>query len=299
MPRSRRCSSSSGSATPAARPVASVPAARCLEGLHLHLRPGSPAEGDRITGMWLNGEPIDPATTYSVTVNSFLASGGDNFRGVRRRHAASGTPARSTCRRWSTTWTSSPASRRRSPVDYSQRAVGRDVPGRRSGVVPAGRPRDVRRRRRWRCPTRGRRQGHRGRRSRSATTSLGTFPVDNTIGTAVFDEYGTASVDVVLPAGTPGGTADADGHGRHDRHRGPGAGPGHRARPTTITADGRRHDVRDRWSRSPWTVDPTPPTGDGQPSTTGTRSSATGDLGDGNGRRSWSRATRCRSAPTC
>ena len=34
---------------------------------------------------------------------------------------------------------------------------------------------------------------------------LGTFPVDNTIGTAIFDEYGTASVDVVLPAGTPGG----------------------------------------------------------------------------------------------
>ena len=32
-----------------------------------------------VTGMWLDGEPIDPAATYSVTVNSFLASGGDNF----------------------------------------------------------------------------------------------------------------------------------------------------------------------------------------------------------------------------
>ena len=39
------------------------------------------AEGDRITGMWLNGKAIEPATAYSVTVNSFLASGGDNFRG--------------------------------------------------------------------------------------------------------------------------------------------------------------------------------------------------------------------------
>ena len=29
--------------------------------------------------MWLNGAPIDPASTYSVTVNSFLASGGDGF----------------------------------------------------------------------------------------------------------------------------------------------------------------------------------------------------------------------------
>ena len=41
---------------------------------------GSPA-GTRgtVTGMWLNGTPIGLATTYSVTVNSFLASGGDGF----------------------------------------------------------------------------------------------------------------------------------------------------------------------------------------------------------------------------
>ena len=41
---------------------------------------GSPA-GTRgtVTGMWLNGVPINPASTYSVTVNSFLASGGDGF----------------------------------------------------------------------------------------------------------------------------------------------------------------------------------------------------------------------------
>ncbi|MCF6379352.1 5'-nucleotidase C-terminal domain-containing protein [Nocardioides KLBMP 9356] len=38
-------------------------------------------EGDRITSMWLNGQPLGLATSYSVTVNSFLASGGDNFRG--------------------------------------------------------------------------------------------------------------------------------------------------------------------------------------------------------------------------
>ena len=37
------------------------------------------AQGSRITGMWLDGAPIAPATTYSVTVNSFLASGGDGF----------------------------------------------------------------------------------------------------------------------------------------------------------------------------------------------------------------------------
>ncbi|KQO60342.1 bifunctional metallophosphatase/5'-nucleotidase [Curtobacterium sp. Leaf261] len=37
------------------------------------------AAGSRIATMTLDGAPIDPATTYKVTVNSFLASGGDNF----------------------------------------------------------------------------------------------------------------------------------------------------------------------------------------------------------------------------
>ena len=37
------------------------------------------AAGSRITSMTLDGTPIDAATTYKVTVNSFLASGGDNF----------------------------------------------------------------------------------------------------------------------------------------------------------------------------------------------------------------------------
>ena len=38
-------------------------------------------EGDRVTSMTLSGKAIEPATSYSVTVNSFLATGGDNFRG--------------------------------------------------------------------------------------------------------------------------------------------------------------------------------------------------------------------------
>ena len=40
--------------------------------------PDNPA-GQRITGMTLNGQPISPTATYRVTVNSFLAAGGDNF----------------------------------------------------------------------------------------------------------------------------------------------------------------------------------------------------------------------------
>ena len=37
-------------------------------------------EGQRVTGMSLNGTPIVGTTVYSVTANSFLAEGGDNFR---------------------------------------------------------------------------------------------------------------------------------------------------------------------------------------------------------------------------
>jgi 5'-nucleotidase len=35
--------------------------------------------GDRIVEVLQNGAPIDPAGSYSVTVNSFMAAGGDNF----------------------------------------------------------------------------------------------------------------------------------------------------------------------------------------------------------------------------
>ncbi|MFE6254659.1 ExeM/NucH family extracellular endonuclease [Agromyces sp. NPDC057865] len=40
--------------------------------------PSAPT-GQHITEMFLNGAAIDPAATYSVGVNSFLATGGDNF----------------------------------------------------------------------------------------------------------------------------------------------------------------------------------------------------------------------------
>lgn len=35
--------------------------------------------GERIVAMMLDGKPIDPAKTYRVAINNFLASGGDNF----------------------------------------------------------------------------------------------------------------------------------------------------------------------------------------------------------------------------
>jgi 5'-nucleotidase len=37
------------------------------------------APGDRVSGLALNGTPIDPAASYRVTTNDFLANGGDGF----------------------------------------------------------------------------------------------------------------------------------------------------------------------------------------------------------------------------
>ncbi|GEN80323.1 ExeM/NucH family extracellular endonuclease [Actinotalea fermentans] len=37
------------------------------------------AAGSRITQVWVGETPLDPTATYQVVVNSFLASGGDNF----------------------------------------------------------------------------------------------------------------------------------------------------------------------------------------------------------------------------
>jgi 5'-nucleotidase len=34
---------------------------------------------DRVTAMSIHGIPVDPAAAYRVTVNSFLADGGDSF----------------------------------------------------------------------------------------------------------------------------------------------------------------------------------------------------------------------------
>ncbi|KGN34809.1 5'-nucleotidase [Knoellia sinensis KCTC 19936] len=43
----------------------------------------SAAPGDRISNVRINGVPLDPAATYRVTVNNFLADGGDGFSTFR------------------------------------------------------------------------------------------------------------------------------------------------------------------------------------------------------------------------
>ena len=44
-----------------------------------YTRTNSAAAGDKVSNLALNGTPIDPAASYRVTVNSFLADGGDNY----------------------------------------------------------------------------------------------------------------------------------------------------------------------------------------------------------------------------
>lgn len=168
----------------------------------------SKPEGSRITGMWLDGTPVTPSATYSVTVNSFLAAGGDNFPAF-----AGGTGKRDTGKAdlqamvdymaAQTDGTNPPL-----PVDFSQRSVGVRFP---AGAPAAYRPGNA---------------VSFDLSSLSMTTAddvkdtsvsvklgsqtLGTFPVTTAVQTALpgFDETGTASVTVTLPAGTPAGARD-------------------------------------------------------------------------------------------
>lgn len=39
--------------------------------------------GDKVTGVTIGGQPLDPAASYRITVNSFLADGGDGFSVLR------------------------------------------------------------------------------------------------------------------------------------------------------------------------------------------------------------------------
>jgi len=157
------------------------------------------AEGDRITGMWLDGTAIAPATSYSVTANSFLAAGGDNFRAFTQATGKhdSGKIDLETMVDYMDT---------HSPVaaDKTQHAIGVSfAPAAPSVYRPGERIRfDLSS---WAFST-----APDVKDSvvsvKLGGTEIGTAAVDNTIGTAVFDEYGKALVDVLVPAGTAAGS---------------------------------------------------------------------------------------------
>ncbi|GAA5209183.1 5'-nucleotidase C-terminal domain-containing protein [Microbacterium kyungheense] len=157
-----------------------------------------------VTGMWLNGEAIDPAATYSVTVNSFLATGGDNFfelnNGASKRDTGKADLAAMV------DYMAAFAATTPLPVDYAQHAVEVGFPAGAPSAYDPGATVSFGVKS-WAMSTAA------DVKDSELTVSLdgvalGSFPVDNTIGTAVYDDYGTASVSVALPKTLPfGGTA--------------------------------------------------------------------------------------------
>ncbi len=167
------------------------------EGFHSTFDASRP-EGSRITGMSLNGKAIDPATAYSVTVNSFLATGGDNFR-----EFAKGTGRRDTGKvdlQAMVDYMAAFASKTPLAVKSDQRQVG--------AVRPATAPRFYR-------------IGQDVNLSLSSLAmtapgdlkdallnikvgdrTLNPTPVDNTVDATPFDESGRSSVDVKLKGKT-------------------------------------------------------------------------------------------------
>lgn len=49
-----------------------------VSGLEWSFDPDAPF-GDRVTSVAVNGAPLDPAATYRVATNNFMAAGGDQF----------------------------------------------------------------------------------------------------------------------------------------------------------------------------------------------------------------------------
>jgi 2',3'-cyclic-nucleotide 2'-phosphodiesterase (5'-nucleotidase family) len=153
-------------------------------------------EGE-VTRMWLDGEPIDPEATYSVTVNSFLAAGGDNFREL-----ANGTDKADTGKidlEAMVDYLDEFASEAALAVDYSQRAV--EVSGPRRAPAGSSVSFDVES---WSMSAPG------DRTDNVITAMLGDrkldwATLDNTVADAPYDDTGSATVVVDLPNRTPVG----------------------------------------------------------------------------------------------
>jgi len=159
--------------------------------------------GSRITGMWLDGEAIDPATSYSVTANSFLAAGGDNF-GV----FAQGTQRKDTGKidlQAMVDYMAEFASSTPVAADPKQRAVGVSFPADAPAAYLPGSEVAFALSSLAYSTTADVKDAQ--VKVALGDQDLGTFPVDNTIGTDASDEYGKADVTVELPEGTPEGEA--------------------------------------------------------------------------------------------
>jgi 5'-nucleotidase len=162
--------------------------------------------GSRITGIWLNGTAINPATVYSVTVNSFLASGGDNFTELNNGANKQDTGQTDLQAMVDYMGTFGSGSDQVAP-DYAQNGVGVDFPAAApASYAPGDHVKfDVSS---WSMTNAADTKDTEVTVKLGGTT-LGTATLDNAAQAALpgFDTVGKASVDVVVPAGTPGGPA--------------------------------------------------------------------------------------------
>jgi len=167
--------------------------------------PATATARGEVTGMWLDGEPLSDTEKYSVTVNSFLAAGGDGFGAL-----AGGTDKQDT----GVTDLQAMVDYLEKnvsgalPVDYSQRAVGVQFPTGAPATYDAGEDVEF---------TLSSLSMTAPGDTTDATVAvsldgqqLGTAPVTTTRQTALpgFDEVGTAPVDVTLPADLATGDYD-------------------------------------------------------------------------------------------
>jgi hypothetical protein len=168
-------------------------------------------EGQRITGMWLDGVAISPSGTYKVAANSFLAAGGDNFRALTEgtnRQDTGFTDLQATVDYLEDATSDGPLA-----VDHAQHGVGARVP---AGPYSAG---DT-----VTFPVDSLAMTGEGDVVDASvtvsygSTDLGTAPVTQTgPPTTPYDVAGSATVSFELPEGLSGGvqwftlTGDATG----------------------------------------------------------------------------------------
>ncbi|MFB9315041.1 5'-nucleotidase C-terminal domain-containing protein [Nocardioides plantarum] len=166
------------------------------------------AQGERIRTMTLNGTPIVLTDTYSVTVNSFLSTGGDNFAALNGKGRKQDT-GRTDLQAQVDYFAANAAGSDVLAVDYSQRGVGVTVPAGAPATYPSGAsftadltslsmtgPGDV--------------LDTTVTASIDGGDTIATFPVTTAPQTQLpgYDEVGTASVGFNLPSALSGGTHD-------------------------------------------------------------------------------------------
>ncbi|MDR7255526.1 5'-nucleotidase, partial [Nocardioides sp. BE266] len=169
----------------------------------------SKAEGNRITGMWLDGVAIDPAGTYTVSANSFLAVGGDNFRALTlgtNKQDTGFTDLQATVE-YLGEFANTAEGDAPLAVDYRQHGVGARVQG---GPFSAGDTVTI--------PVDSLSMTGGGTSNVITDTvdstvavtlgaqDLGTFPVTSALPTTPYDIPGAATVTFPLPSGLTGGT---------------------------------------------------------------------------------------------